>query len=84
LVNSNKQLPAEREIPIKKEKSFRKSKKASNKKSIPIIDEDTNIPLLNTNKPNTTTNTNNTTNSVPTIVVSNSNTKIEDDKNSKL
>ena len=58
LVNSNKQLPYEREIPIKKEKpSSIKRKIKKNKKNIPSIDEDVSLPLINNaNKINTNNN----------------------------
>jgi hypothetical protein len=77
LVNSNNQLQSEREIPIKKEKSMKKCKKNNDKIPIPIIDEDS-LPLMGSNNLNNQKNVDNNlqaSNSIPTIVVSTSNTK---------
>ncbi len=74
------------EIPIKKEKNVKKTKKSSDKRSIPVIDEDISLPLIsgsskinNSNNQNNLDNNLQPSNSIPTIVVSNSNTRIGDD-----
>lgn len=78
LVNSDKQLNSEREASLKNHKETRRhdSKFRPNPITTPI-DEDVNIPLVNSNL----------SNSIPTIVVSNStsnNTNSKKDENTNL
>ena len=79
LVNSDKQLNSEREASIKNHKETRRQNDSKFRPN-PIttsIDEDVNIPLVNSNL----------SNSIPTIVVSNStsnNTNSKKDENTNL